>query len=216
MGGHDPHLVRALETWRAPVTRGDPLSRLRWTCKSAAKLAAALQTQGQAVRERTVNRRLQALGYSLQANRKTLAGRAQPDRAAQCHAINRRAKACPKQGQPVISVDTQKKALVGQGRHGGRAWPPPGQPAEVQGHDCPDQGLGTVMPSGVYAAATNSGWVRVGIAHDPAEFALETVRRWGRPLGREGAPQATRLLSTADGGGSNGSRCRLGRVEVQK
>jgi hypothetical protein len=216
LGAHDPHLVRALETLLDPVTRGDPMSLLRWTCKSAAKLAAALQTQGHAVSERTVNRLLHALGSSLQANRKTLAGRAHPDRDAPFHYINRRAKAFQKQGQPVIAVDTKQKELVGQCRNGGRGWHPQGQPAEVQVHDFPDKVLGKVIPYGVYDEATNSGWVSVGIEHDPAELAVETVRRWWRHMGSEVSPQATRLLITADGGGSNGSRCRLWKVELQK
>jgi hypothetical protein len=213
---HDPHLVRALETLLDPVPRGDPMSLLRWTCKSAAKLAAALQTQGHAGSERTVNRLLHALGYRLQANRKTLEGRAPPDRDAPFPYINRRAKAFQQQGQPVIAVDTKKKALVGQFRNGGREWHPQGPPAAVQVHDFPDKVLGKVLPYGVYDEATNSGWVSVGIAHDPAAFAVETVRRWWRHMGRGVYPQATRLLITADGGGSNGSRCRLWKVELQK
>src|SRR5262245_10636205 len=213
---HDPHLVRALETLVDPVTRGDPMSLLRWTCKSAAKLATALQTQGHAVSERTVNRLLHDLGYSLQSNRKTLEGRAHPDRNAQFQYINRRAKSFQKQGQPVISVDTKKKELVGQFRNGGREWHPQGQPAEVQGHDFPDKELGKVIPYGVYDEATNSGWVSVGIDHDTAEFAVETVRRWWRHMGSKVYPKAKRILITADGGGSNGSRCRLWKVELQR
>ena len=216
LGAHDPHLVRALETLVDPVTRGDPMSLLRWTCKSAAKLAAALQTQGHAVSERTVNRLLHDLGYSLQSNRKTLEGRAHPDRDAQFHYINRRAKAFQKQGQPVISVDTKKKELGGQCRNGGREWHPQRQPEEVQGHDFPDKALGKVMSYGVYDETPHSGWVSVGIDHDTAEFAVETVRRWWRHMGSQVYPQAKRLLITADGGGSNGSRCRLWKVELQR
>jgi transposase len=216
LGAHDPHLVRALETLVDPVTRGDPMSLLRWTCKSAAKLAAALQTQGHAVSERTVNRLLHDLGYSLQSNRKTLEGRAHPDRDAQFQYLNRRAKAFQQQGQPVISVDTKKKELVGQFRNGGREWYPQGQPEEVQGHDFPDKVLGKGLPYGVYDAATNSGWGSVGLDHDTAEFAVETVRRWWRHMGSQVYPQAKRLLITADGGGSNGSRCRLWKVELQR
>ena len=183
LGAHDPHLVRALETLLDPVTRGDPMALLGWTCKSAAKLAAALQTQGHVVSERTVNRLLHALGYSLQANRKTLEGRAHPDRDAQFQYINRRAKVFQKQGQPVISVDTKKKELVGQFRQSGREWHPQGQPEEVQVPDFPNEALGKVMPYGVYDEVTNSGWVSVGIDHDTAEFAVETVRRWWRHMG---------------------------------
>jgi len=216
LGVHDPHLLRALETLVDPVTRGDPMSLLRWTCKSAAKLAAALQTQGHVVSERTVNRLLHDLGYSLQANRKTLEGRAHPDRDAQFQYINRRAKAFQGQGQPVVSVDTKKKELVGQFRNSGREWHPQGQPEEVQVHDFPNEALGKVIPSGVYDEATNSGWVSVGIDHDTAAFAVETVRRWWRYMGSKVYPRAKRLLITADGGGSNGSRCRLWKVELQQ
>src|SRR5512134_3911857 len=151
---HAPHLLQALETLVDPVTRGDPMSLLRWTCKSAAKLAAALQTQGHMVSERTVNRLLHDLGYSLQVNRKTLDGRAHPDRDAQFHYINRRAKTFQRQGQPVVSVDTKKKELVGQFRQSGREWHPQGQPEEVQVHDFPNEALGKVIPYGVYDEAT--------------------------------------------------------------
>jgi transposase len=216
LGVHDPHLLHALETLVDPVTRGDPMSLLRWTCKSAAKLAAALQTQGHVVSERTVNRLLHDLGYSLQANRKTLEGRAHPDRDAQFQYINRRAKTFQRQGQPVVSVDTKKKELVGQFRNSGREWHPQGQPEEVQVHDFPDEALGKVIPYGVYDEATNTGWVSVGIDHDTAAFAVETVRRWWRYMGSKVYPRAKRLLITADGGGSNGSRCRLWKVELQQ
>jgi transposase len=216
LGMRDPHLVHALETLVDPVTRGDPMSLLRWTCKSAAQLAAALQAQGHPVSERTVNRLLHDLGYSLQSNRKTLEGRAHPDRDAQFQYINRRAKAFQKQGQPVVSVDTKKKELIGQFRNGGREWQPQGQPEEVQGHDFPDKALGKVIPYGVYDEATNTGWVSVGVDHDTAEFAVETVRRWWRHMGSQTYPRAKRLLITADGGGSNGSRCRLWKVELQR
>jgi Rhodopirellula transposase DDE domain len=216
LGRRDPHLVHALETLVDPATRGDPMSLLRWTCKSAAQLAAALQAQGHPVSERTVNRLLHDLGYSLQSNRKTLEGRAHPDRDAQFQYINRRAKAFQKQGQPVVSVDTKKKELIGQFRNGGREWHPQGQPEEVQGHDFPDKALGKVIPYGVYDDATNTGWVSVGVDHDTAEFAVETVRRWWRHMGSQTYPRAKRLLITADGGGSNGSRCRLWKVELQR
>jgi transposase len=216
LGTRDPHLVQALETLVDPVTRGDPMSLLRWTCKSAAKLAAALQTQGHAVSERTVNRLLHDLGYSLQSNRKTLEGRHHPDRDAQFQYINRRAKVFQKQGQPVISVDTKKKELVGQYRNGGQEWHPQGQPEEVNVHDFPDEVLGKIIPYGVYDEATNTGWVSVGVDHDTAEFAVETVRRWWRHMGSKVYPKAKRLLITADGGGSNGSRCRLWKVELQR
>jgi len=213
---HDPHLLHALETLVDPVTRGDPMSLLRWTCKSAAQLAAALRAQGHPVSERPVNRLLHDLGYSLQANRKTLEGSAHPDRDAQFQYINRRAKAFQKQGQPVVSVDTKKKELVGQFRHGGREGSPQGQPEEVEVHDFPSKTLGKVIPYGVYDEATNTGWVSVGVDHDTAELAVETVRRWWRHMGSQTYPKAKRLLITADGGGSNGSRCRLWKVELQR
>ena len=216
LGARDLHLVRALETLVDPVTRGDPMSLLRWTCKSAAKLAVELQAQGHAVSERTVNRLLHNLGYSLQSNRKTIEGRAHPDREAQFQYINRRAKAFQRQGHPVVSVDTKKKELVGQFRNGGREWHLQGQPEEVNVHDFPSEALGKVIPYGVYDEATNTGWVSVGVDHDTAEFAVETVRRWWRHMGREVYPQAKRLLITADGGGSNGSRGRLWKVELQR
>jgi hypothetical protein len=190
---HDPHLVHALETLVDPVTRGDPMSLLRWTCKSAAQLAAALQAQGHPVSERTVNRLLHDLGYSLQSNRKTLEGSAHPDRDAQFQYINRRAKAFQKQGQPVVSVDTKKKELIGQFRNGGREWQPQGQPEEVQVYDFPDKVLGKVIPYGVYDEATNTGWVSVGVDHDTAEFAVETIRRWWRHMGSKAYPRAKRL-----------------------
>ena len=213
---HDPHLLHALETLVDPVTRGDPMSLLRWTCKSAAQLAAALRAQGHPVSERTVNRLLHDLGYSLQSNRKTLEGSAHPDRDAQFQYINRRANAFQKQGQPVVSVDTKKKELAGRFRNGGREWFPQGQPEEVEVHDFPSKTLGKVIPYGVYDEATNTGWVSVGVDHDTAEFAVETVRRWWRQMGSQAYPRAKRLLITADGGGSNGSRCRLWKVELQR
>jgi len=213
---HDPHLLHALEALVDPVTRGDPMSLLRWTCKSASQLAAALRAQGHFVSERTVNRLLHDLGYSLQSNRKTLEGSTHPDRDAQFRYINRRAKAFQQQGQPVISVDTKKKELVGQFRNGGREWSPQGQPEEVEVHDFPSKTLGKVIPYGVYDETTNTGWVSVGVDHDTAEFAVETVRRWWRYMGSQTYPTAKRLLITADGGGSNGSRCRLWKVELQR
>jgi DNA-binding phage protein len=216
LGARAPHLVQALETLVEPVTRGDPMSLLRWTCKSAAKLAAALQAQGHRVSARTGNRRLHDLGYSLQANRKTLEGRPHPDRDAQFQYINRRAKIFQRQGQPVVSVDPTKKELVGQFRTGGREGHRHGQPEAVQGHEFPEAVLGKVIPYGVYDETTNTGWVSVGIDHDTAAFAVETIRRWGRHMGSQVYPRAKRLLITADGGGSNGSRGRLWKVELQR
>jgi hypothetical protein len=212
---HDPDLLRDLEALVDPVTRGDPMSPLRWTCKSAAKLADGLGSRGHAVSERTVNRLLHGLGYSLQANRKTIEGRQHPDRDAQFQYINRRVKAFQRQGQPVVSVDTKKKELVGRYRNGGRDWQPRGEPEEVRVHDFIDKGLGKAIPYGVYDLAADAGWVSVGVDHDTAEFAVESLRRWWRNMGSRVYPQANRLLITADGGGSNGSRCRLWEVELQ-
>jgi len=211
----DPKLLSDLESLVDPVTRGDPMSPLRWTCKSAAKLAEGLQSRGHPVSERTVNRLLHDLGYSLQANRKTIEGRQHPDRDAQFQHINRRAKAFQGRGQPVVSVDTKKKELVGRYRNGGREWQPKGRPEEVKVHDFIDEGSGKVIPYGVYDMAANTGWVSVGVDHDTAEFAVESLRRWWRNMGSRVYPEAKRLLITADGGGSNGSRCRLWKVELQ-
>jgi len=205
-----------LATLVDPVTRGDPMLLLRWTCKSAATLAAALQAQGHAVSERTVHRLLHDLGYSLQSNRQTLEGCHPPDRDAQFQYINRRAQVFQKQGQPVVSVDTKKKELVGQYRNGGQAWHLQGQPEEVNVHDFPDKVLGKLIPYGVSDEATNTGWVSVGVDHATAAFAVETVRRWWRHMGSKVYPKAKRILMTADGGGSNGSRCRLWKVELQR
>jgi len=213
---HDLNLLRDLEALVDPVTRGDPMSPLRWTCKSAAKLAAELQARGHTVSERSVNRLLNVLDYSLQSNRKTLEGKGHPDRDAQFQHINRRAKAFQRQGQPVVSVDTKKKELVGQFRNGGREWQPQGQPEEVEVYDFVKKDLGKAIPYGIYDQTTNTGWVSVGIDHDTAEFAVETLRQWWRKMGSKVYPRAERLLITADGGGSNGSRCRLWKVELQR
>jgi hypothetical protein len=213
---HDPDLLRDLEALVDPVTRGDPMSPLRWTCKSAAKLAAGLRSRGHGVSERTVNRLLHDLGYSLQANRKTIEGKDHPDRDAQFQYINRRVKVFQRQGRPVVSVDTKKKELVGRYRNGGREWQPKGRPEEVKVHDFIDKRLGKAIPYGVYDLAADTGWVSVGVDHDTAEFAVETLRRWWQRMGSRVYPRARKLLITADGGGSNGTRCRLWKVELQR
>jgi Rhodopirellula transposase DDE domain len=212
---HDPRLLRELEALVDPLTRGDPMSPLRWTCKSAANLAAELQAQGHAASERSVNRLLHGLGYSLQSNRKSIEGHGHPDRDAQFQYINRRVKAFQRQGQPVVSVDAKKKELVGQFRNAGREWQPKGRPEEVEVYDFAKKDLGKAIPYGIYDQTTDTGWVGVGVDHDTAEFAVETLRRWWRDMGRRVYPGAERLLITADGGGSNGSRCRLWKVELQ-
>jgi transposase len=212
----DPNLLRELESLVDPATRGDPMSPLRWTCKSAAKLAEGLRSRGHTVSERTVNRLLHDLGYSLQGNRKTIEGKDHPDRDAQFQYINRRVKASQRHGQPVVSVDTKKKELVGRYSNGGREWQPKGRPEEVKVHDFIDKELGKAIPYGVYDLAADAGWVSVGVDHDTAEFAVESLRRWWRNMGSRVYPQAKRLLITADGGGSNGTRCRLWKVELQR
>ncbi len=212
----DPELVAVLERTLEPTTRGDPESPLRWTCHSAARLAERLTDGGHPVSERTVNRLLHALGYSLQANRKTLEGRQHPDRDAQFRRIDRRVRAFQRLGQPVVSVDTKKKEVVGQYRHGGREWCPRGAPEAVNVHDVPDPERGKAIPYGVYDITANEGWVSVGIDHDTAAFAVETLRRWWQRMGHPLYPDARRLLVTADGGGSNSSRNRLWKLELQQ
>jgi hypothetical protein len=212
---HAPKLMLALENLVDPVSRGDPMSPLRWTCKSAARLASELKSKGYPCSERSINRLLHALGYGLQSNRKTIEGGDHPDRDAQFQHINRRVKAFQRLGQPVVSVDTKKKELVGQFRNAGREWQPKGCPEEVKVHDFVDKELGKAIPYGIYDQTANTGWVCVGVDHDTAEFAVETLRRWWQKMGSRVYPDATKLLITADGGGSNGSRCRLWKVELQ-
>jgi Rhodopirellula transposase DDE domain len=187
---HDPRLLLDLEALVDPVTRGDPMSPLRWTCKSAALLAEGLKSRGHVVSERTVNRLLHDMGDSLQSNRKSIEGKGHLDRDAQFQDINRRAKGFQRHGQPVVSVDTKKKELVGQDRNGGREWQPKGRPEKVKVHDFIDKDLGKAIPYGVYDMAANTGWVSVGVDHDTAEFAVETVRRWWRGMGSRVYPQA--------------------------
>jgi Rhodopirellula transposase DDE domain len=211
----DPGLLPALEALVDPATRGDPDSPLRWTSKSTRTLARELTKQGHPVGERTVGRLLRALGYSLQGNRKTKEGDSHVDRNAQFEHINNQAKAFMRRGQPVISVDTKKKELVGEFKNGGREWLPQGQPDEVRVHDFLDKNLGKAIPYGVFDIANNQGWVSVGIDHDTAQFATEAIHRWWKRMGRKSYPSATELLITADGGGSNGSRCRLWKLALQ-
>ena len=211
----DPQLLAALERHLDPVTRGDPTGPLRWTCRSAERLAAALRAEGHAVSGRSVNRLLHGLGYSLQSNRKMLEGRQHPDRDAQFQHIHDRVGEFQSKGQPVVSVDTKKKELVGQYLNGGREWHPQGQPEAVKVHDFPDKKLGKAIPYGVYDLTANAGWVSVGVDHDTSEFAVEALRRWWRKMGRRAYPGAEQLLITCDGGGSNSSRGRLWKVELQ-
>jgi hypothetical protein len=212
----DKTLKRDLESLVEPTTRGDPMSPLRWTCKSTRQLAAELQQQGHTVGYRTVAALLDDLDYSLQGLRKTREGSSHPDRNAQFEHINRHVQAFLKRGQPVISVDTKKKELVGDFKNGGKEWQPQGDPEPVRVHDFKDKKLGKAIPYGVYDPTHNSGWVSVGIDHDTAEFATETIRRWWREMGQPLYPRARELLVTADGGGSNSSRSRLWKVAVQR
>jgi hypothetical protein len=212
----DQTLCRDLEELVGPVTRGDPQSPLCWTCKSTRHLAEALVKKGHQVSHQTVERLLRDMGYSLQANRKTREGSSHPDRNAQFEHIARKVRSFQRRGQPVISVDTKKKELVGDFKNAGREWQPQGKPEEVRSKDFKDEKLGKVAPYGIYDLTTNEGWVSVGIDHDTAEFATESIRRWWERMGSQAYPQAKSLLVTADGGGSNSNRCRLWKVAVQR
>jgi hypothetical protein len=212
----DRTLLEDLERLVDPATRGDPQSPLRWTCKSTRNLAEALADQGHHVSHQTVGRLLQAMDYSLQVNRKTREGASHPDRNAQFEYIAQRVRRFQNRGQPVVSVDTKKKELVGDFKNGGQEWQPEGAPEEVRCKDFKDPVLGKVAPYGIYDLTANAGWVSVGIDHDTAQFAKETLRRWWTHMGVRVYPRATDLLMTADGGGSNGSRSRLWKVAVQE
>ncbi len=211
----DPAISGVLNELVEPLTRGDPESPLRWTCRSTRNLAEELQRRGHVVGERTVAMLLHQAGYSLQSNRKVLEGTSHPDRNMQFEHINAQVMAFQQQGQPVISVDTKKKELVGNFKNGGREWSPQGAPEEVHVHDFQDPGLGKAIPYGVYDLTHNQGWVSVGIDHDTAQFATAAIHRWWKKMGRKRFPNARRLLITADGGGSNSSRCRLWKVALQ-
>jgi hypothetical protein len=211
-----PALLAALESLVEPVTRGDPQSPLRWTSKSVRKLADELGARGYRVSARTVNRLLGALDYSLQANRKTREGSSHPDRDAQFAHINERSKHFQRRGQPVVSVDAKKKELVGAFKNGGREWRPKGEPEPVNVYDFRTQALGRAVPYGIYDVTANRGWVSVGMDHDTAEFAVGTLRRWWHQMGQGCYPAARELLIVADGGGSNGSRTRLWKTELQR
>jgi hypothetical protein len=213
---HDPTLVDALLALVEPTSRGDPEAPLRWTCKSVRQLAAELHRQGHPVGRQKVAALLADLRYSLRANRKTKEGAVHPDRNAQFEYINAQAQAFQHRGQPVISVDTKKQELVGDFKNGGREWRPRGKPEEVRVHDFVDKDLGKAIPYGVYDLSANTGWVSVGCDHDTAEFAVESLRRWWYHMGAAVYPQATELLITADGGGSNSSRSRVWKVALQR
>ena len=209
----NPDLLLDLEKLLEPVTRGDPQSPLRWTCKSVRNLADELRAQGHEVSHMLVAELLHEQKYNLQANRKTKEGSSHPDRNAQFEYINAKATEFLKSGQPAISVDTKKKEQVGDYKNGGREWRPKGQPETVQMHDFGKQ---KDVPYGVYDLGQNAGWVSVGADHDTLAFAVESIRRWWNMMGREAHPDAGQLLITADSGGSNGSRVRLWKLELQK
>jgi hypothetical protein len=210
----DPGLLPALLALVEPQERGDPMSPLRWTTMSTRNLADELTRQGHKVSEGTVGALLRQEGFSLQGNSKTVEGKQHPDRDAQFSYIGQQAREHLAAGDPVVSVDAKKKELVGEFKNGGREWRPKGRPARVDAHDFPDRELGKAIPYGVYDLAANSGWVNVGTDHDTAAFAVESVRRWWNGAGRNDYPQASRLLITADAGGSNGYRTRAWKAEL--
>ena len=209
-----PGLLEALDALVAPETRGHPMSLLRWTSKSAAKLADELARKGFGVSSRTVLRLLHQLGYSLQANAKVTEGRQHEDRDAQFRYLNDMAAGFIDDAQPAISVDTKKKELIGDFANGGSEWQPGGEPERVRVHDFMDPALGKVVPYGVYDVANNEGWVNVGDNADTAEFAVASIRRWWNEMGKARFPDADRLLITADGGGSNGYRLRAWKTQL--
>ena len=210
-----PHLKMALDALVEPTSRGDPQSPMRWTCRSVRRLAAELERRGFRIGRQKVADLLHEFGYSLQANRKTREGADHPDRNAQFEHINRRVKTLQGRGQPVISVDTKKKELVGNFRNVGREWRPAGEPLEVRVHDFQDAKLGKAIPYGVYDLTNNEAWVSVGIDHDTADFAVKTILRWWRKMGRKRFPDAREVLITADSGGSDSARCKLWKVALQ-
>jgi hypothetical protein len=212
----DATLLDDLRALLDPVTRGDPMAPLLWTAKSLRNLVKGLEQDGHRISHETVAVMLRGLGYSLQGNRKTLEGSNHPDRDAQFEYINKQAKAALGAGEPVISVDTKKKELVGEFKNAGREYRPKGNPEKVRVHDFVIPELGRAAPYGVYDIADNAGWVSVGIDHDTAAFAVNTIRRWWQTMGQQRYPDASGLLINADGGGSNGSRVRLWKYELQK
>jgi len=212
----DPRILEALERLVEPTSRGDPMSPLRWTCKSTRKLADALCQQGHPMSHTKVSQLLAVLGYSLQGTRKRLEGTSHPDRDRQFRYINRCVKVFQKAQQPVISVDAKKKELVGPFANRGREYQPKKQPEVVNTYDFPDPQLGKVCPYGVYDLTCNTGWVNVGIDHDTAQFAVASIRRWWERMGKEVYPQARSILITADSGGSNAARNRSWKCELQQ
>jgi hypothetical protein len=212
---HDPKLLKTLDSLVEPTSRGDPQCPLRWTCKSTRTLAGELNRQGHAVSHTKVGELLDEMGYSLQGQRKTKEGEDHPDRDAQFRYIHKQVKDYQKSRQPVISVDTKKKELIGDFANRGREYQPKGKPEQVRMHDFVDKELGKAIPYGVYDLAANEGWVSVGLDHDTAQFAVATIRRWWYKMGRKAYPKAKELLITADNGGSNGSGSRLWKLQMQ-
>ncbi len=212
----DPALLTDLMALVEPSERGDPMSPLRWTCKSLRRLAAELTARGHRISHTVVGELLKRQKFSLQGNSKTREGGDHPDRDAQFVHINQSVTAALAEQQPVISVDTKKKELVGDFKNGGREWRPQGEPEEVRVHDFLIKELGRAVPYGIYDLAANAGWVSVGMDHDTAAFAVQAIRRWWQEVGRARYPDARHLVITADGGGSNGSRVRLWKRELQR
>lgn len=212
----DPELLEALNALVDPDTRGDPMSALRWTCKSTRQLAAALTESGHPVSHVVVGELLREMGYSLQANSKTREGKEHPDRDLQFRYINKQVKKHQKDDQPVVSVDSKKKELIGNFKNSGREWERVGEPQEVNTHDFPDKKLGKAVPYGVYDVGLNEAWVSVGRDHDTAAFAVESLRRWWNSMGSNAYPDAGTLLVCADGGGSNSHRTKLWKLELAK
>lgn len=211
-----PGIMEALDALVDPVTRGDPESPLRWTCKSTRALSAELEAQGFTVSQHKVGELLGELGYSLQATKKMLEGEAHPDRDAQFRYINAEAAVFQARGQPVISVDTKKKELVGEFQNKGREWQPAKAPLYTNTHDFPEMAIGKAIPYGVYDVGANKAWVSVGLDHDTPTFAVNAIRAWWKKMGAPQYPSATELLVTADAGGSNGYRSRVWKAELQR
>ena len=216
IAGTDENFRKDLDSLIEPLTSGDPESPLRWTCKSVRNLAIELNSMGHKVSRMTVSRELQAIGYSLQGNKKALEGTSHPDRNEQFEYINEQVKMHQEHNRPVISVDTKKKELIGNYKNTGKELCPPGKPVEVKVHDFEDKELGKVSPYGIYDISRNEAWVNVGTDHDTSEFAVESIRRWWLSMGREKYPEATELFITADSGGSNGCRVRLWKQKLQE
>lgn len=212
----NPELRSDLEALLEPVTRGDPESPLRWTCKSLRNLTTELVRGGHVVSHQVVGDLLRQMGYSLQSNRKTSEGKQSPDRNEQFEFINLLVEENLEQGNPVISIDAKKKELVGRFKNAGRKWHPKGEPEDVNVYDFPSMAEGRATPYGIYDIGKNDGWVNVGIDKDTAEFAVESIRRWWNDIGKASYPDAAQLVITADGGGSNGSRVRLWKTQLQE